>query len=63
MFMIPEGDPDTGLVNFEQVYVLDAASRSLRREEVIRESSSPDPLDNVLRIRCCTMYRRPCSDV
>ena len=40
-----------GMMVLENVFVLDAASRSVAREEVLRLTDSEDPIDNILRIR------------
>lgn len=51
MFLIQDAPTEGGMLSLENVFVLDAASRSVAREEVVRETDSEDPLDNILRIR------------
>lgn len=52
MFLIQDASSEGGMLALDNVFVLDAASRSVAREEVVRETDSEDPMDNVLRIRC-----------
>lgn len=57
MFLIQDAPTEGGMLVLENVFVLDAASRSVAREEVLRETDSEDPLDNILRIRCALGLR------
>lgn len=52
MFLIHDNSTeDGGMLDLERVFVLDAASRSVAKEEVVRETASDNPLDLILRIR------------
>ena len=52
MFLILDDTAGSGMLDLEKVFVLDAASRSVAREEVVRLASSDNLADVVLRIRC-----------
>ena len=51
MFLIQDATTEGGMLVLENVFVLDAATRSVAREEVVRLTDSEDPMDNILRIR------------
>ena len=51
MFLIVAAPEEDGMLQLDQVWALDAESRSLSQQEVRRESSSEDPMQLTLRIR------------
>ena len=54
MFLIVAAPEDDGMLQLDQVWALDAETRSLSQEEVRRETKCDDPMQLTLRIRRVT---------
>ena len=51
MFLIVAAPEEDGMLQLDQVWALDAETRSLARQEVRRETTCEDPMQLTLRIR------------
>ena len=51
VFLIVAAPEEDGMLQLDQVWALDAESRSLARQEVRRDTACDDPMQLTLRIR------------
>ena len=51
VFLIVAPPEEDGMLQLDQVWALDAETRSLSRQEVVRETTVEDPMQLTLRIR------------
>jgi hypothetical protein len=52
VFLIVAPPEEDGMLQLDQVWALEAETRSVSRQEVIRETTVEDPMQLTLRIRC-----------
>ena len=57
VFLIVAPPEEDGMLQLDQVWALDAETRSVLQQEVIRETTVEDPMQLTLRIRCAPAAR------